>query len=107
MPYSTIYGSLKYKSGLWINYSYNSISTDLQVFDVDSTSPLSNDILGLAVQNLSANIPGIWEVMRDFTWTLVDASRCDALLMFPDTQLRFRPFPSVAKVNGIATVMYR
>ena len=92
---------------MYIPNSYHFISTNIQVFDVDSTSPLSNDILGLAVQNLSANIPGIWELLTDSTWTLVDASRCNAVLLFPDTRLRFRPFPNFAKVNGLATVMFR
>lgn len=79
----------------------------IQVFDVDSTSPLSNDVLGLAVQNLSANIPGIWEVLIDSTWMIVNASRCNPLLLFPGTQLRFRPFPNFAKMDGLASVMFR
>ena len=79
------------------------------VRDVDRTSSLSNDIIGLAIISTDNGEIGSWQYRRgDGVWIDFPAvSDCEPLLVRPEVRVHFFPAPSVDKLDGTASFQYR
>lgn len=82
--------------------------SEMDVVDVDRSSPISNDIVGLAITEAVSGGVGTWQYWYNGSWVNFPAiSDCFPLLVEDTTRVRFWPSPSLNKEDGNASITYR
>ena len=78
------------------------------VADVDSAFPLADDIIGLAIYNLSSGGIGRWIYWASDKWEDIGpVSECSPQFIMDNQRVQFLPTPSASKMNGTASFSYR
>ena len=82
--------------------------SEMDVVDVDRNSPISNDIIGLAITEAVNDGVGAWQYWYNGSWvSFPNTSDCSPLLVKETTRVRFWPSPSPSKEDGNASITYR
>ena len=93
-----------------LGFSPSDLLSETDVMDVDRNSPITRDIIGLAITGYINGGVGRWQYWYKESW--VDfppssVSDCSPLLINITTRVRFRPIPNFSKEDGNASIVYR
>ena len=78
------------------------------VTDIDSTFPLADDIIGVAIYSTVSDGLGEWQYWMGGTWVGIGSvMMCSPRFISDNQRIRFLPSPNATKSNGVASFEYR